>query len=90
MPVHAAVATAATSAANQRWKGKKKQIYQDDPEEAVGLLGDDEARDSEEEVERAGPARHPTHSVCSVVYTTSLDLIPSSDQLCGRIPAGNI
>lgn len=66
MPLQTTVAKTAVSAASQnhqRWKGKKKQGYQDDPEEHEGLLGDDEGHDSEDEVGRAGPARIPTQSV---------------------------
>ena len=68
MPAQTIVTKVAASAANQRWKGKKKQGYQDDLEEQEGLLGDGEGRDSEEEVGRAGPARLPTHEVCSTPY----------------------
>ena len=60
------ITRAAVSTANQnqqRWKGKKKQTYQDDPEEHEGLLGDDRGHGSEDEAERAGPARHPTPKV---------------------------
>ena len=67
MPLQTTATKAAVSVANQnykRWKGKKKQSYQDDPEEQEGLLGDGEGRDSEDEVERAGPARIPTQEVC--------------------------
>jgi hypothetical protein len=66
MPLQATATKAAVSAASQnhqRWKGKKKQSYQDDPEEHEGLLGDDEDRDSEDGVGRAGPARIPTQEV---------------------------
>ena len=59
------VTKAAVSAAKQnhhRWKGKKKQSFQDDPEEQEGLLRD-EVHDSEDEVGRAGPARPPSQEV---------------------------
>ena len=88
MPARATVTKAAASATNQRWKGKKKQTYQDDPGETEGLLGDDEARDSEEEVGRAGPARLPTHEVRSAPDVTQLGLKPSSDRLHGRAARG--
>lgn len=92
MPVQATVTKAAVSVANHRWKGKgkKKQSYQDDPEEAEGLLGDDEARDSEEEVGRAGPARLPTHEVRYIPPIASVHLTPSSDRLRGPVPARNM
>ena len=89
MPAQTIVTKVAASAANQRWKGKKKQGYQDDLEEQEGLLGDAEGRDSEEEVGRAGPARLPAHEVCSNPHTARFHLIPSSDQLHGRVLARN-
>jgi len=64
MPLQATATKAAVSAANhKRWKGKNKQVYQDDPEEHEGLLGGDEDHDSEDEVGRAGPARVPSQEV---------------------------
>ena len=66
MPLQATATKAAVSAANQnhkRSKGKNKQVYQDDPEEHEGLLGDDEDHDSGDEVGRAGPARVPSREV---------------------------
>ncbi|KAF9784605.1 aminophospholipid-transporting P-type ATPase [Thelephora terrestris] len=60
MPAQSSVTKVAASATNQRWKGKKKQVYRDDLEEQEGLLRDGEGHDSEEEVGRAGPARLPT------------------------------
>ena len=90
MPAQTTVTKAAASIASQRWKGKRKQTYQDDPEEAEGLLGDDEAGDSDEGVGRAGPARLPAHEVFSFALLTQFDLIPSSDQLRGRVPARNM
>ena len=68
MPLQANVTMAAVSGAqqnHQRRKGKKKQTYQDDPEEHEGLLADDQGGDSEGEVERPGPARLPAHEVRS-------------------------
>jgi len=69
MTLQTTVTKAAVSVASQnhqRWKGKKKQGYQDDPEEHEGLLGDGEGHDSEDEVGRAGPARIPTREVCRI------------------------
>jgi len=66
MPLQTTATKATVSAArhnHQRWKGKKRQSYQDDPEEQQGLLGDGEGHDSEEEVGRPGPARRSTQEV---------------------------
>ena len=78
MPAQTTITNAAASAASHRWKGKKKQTYQDDPEEQEGLLGDDDARDSEEEVGRAVPARLHTHEVCCNPYITQFCLMTCS------------
>ena len=62
MPLQTTATKVAVSGArqnHQRWKGKKKQTYQDDPEEHEGLLGDDQGHGSEDEVGRPGPARPP-------------------------------
>ena len=69
MPAQTTITKAAVSAASQRWKGKRKQNYKDDPEEHEGLLGDDGGHDSEEEVRGAGPARSPVCEVCSTRRT---------------------
>ena len=66
MPSQTTVTRVAASVArqnHQKWKGKKKQTYQDDPEEHEGLLEDDQGHDSEDEVGRPGPARLPAHDV---------------------------
>ena len=66
MPLQTTATKASVSAArhnHQRWKGKKRQSYQDDPEEHEGLLGDDGGHDSEDEVGRPGPAMHPAQEV---------------------------
>ena len=68
MPSQATATNAAVSAARQnyqRWKGKKKQTYEDDPEEHEGLLEDDRSHDGEDAVGRAGPARLHTQEVRS-------------------------
>ena len=93
MPLQTNVTRAAISGANQnhqRWKGKKKQTYQDDPEEHEGLLGDDQHHDSEDEVGRPGPARLPTHEVWSTPHNAWLWLTSSSDRLRGRLLAGSM
>ena len=69
MPSQATATNAAVSAARQnyqRWKGKKKQTYEDDPEEHEGLLGDDGSHDGEDEVGRAGPGRLHTQEARSI------------------------
>ena len=66
MPLQTTATKATVSAARhnqQRWKGKKRQSYQDDPEEHEGLLGDDHGHDSEEEVGRPSPTRRPAQEV---------------------------
>jgi len=71
MPLQTTATKAAVSAArqnHQRWKGKKKQAYQDDPEEHEGLLADDQGRDSEDEVGRPGPARRPVQEVRPILH----------------------
>ena len=68
MPSQATATNAAVSAARQnyqRWKGKKKQTYQDDPEEHEGLLEDGGGHDGEGEVGRVGPARPHTQEARS-------------------------
>lgn len=88
MPPQATVTRAAAVVTNQRWKGKKKQNYQDDPEEYEGLLRGDEDPDGEEEegVGRAGPAGVPIHEVCPALYAIRCCLTSRSDQIL----AGNM
>jgi len=93
MPLQTIVTKTAASAArqnHQRWKGKKKQTYQDDPEEHEGLLGDDQGHDSEDGAERAGPARLPSQEVRPTSSIACLRLTSSSDQLRCRVLAGNM
>ena len=93
MPLQGNVTRAAVSGAqqnHQRWKGKKKQTYQDDPEEHEGLLRDDQGGDSEGEVERPGPARLPAHEVRLTPCVTRRYLTFSSDLLHGQVLAGNM
>ena len=78
MPAQTTITKPAVSVASHRWKGKNKQTYQDYPEEQEGLLGDDDALDSEEEVEREVPARLLTHEVCCNPYITQYCLITCS------------
>ena len=93
MPLQTTVTKVAVSVGrqnHQRWKGKKKQGYQDDPEEQEGLLGDDEGHYSEDEVGRAGPARIPTQEVRLASSATLSHLTSNSDPLRGRVPIGNM
>ena len=74
MPLQTTATKATVSAARhnqQRWKGKKRQSYQDDPEEHEGLLGDDHGHDSEEEVGRPGPTRRPVRPVPALLDSIS-------------------
>jgi len=85
MPVQTVVTKAAVANHNRkRWKGKKKQTYQDDPEEHEGLLGDDQDHDSEDEVGRAGPARPTAQEARPTSHIALLHLISSSDRFLGR------
>lgn len=93
MPLQTTATKAAVSVArqnHQRWKGKKKQSYQDDPEEHEGLLEDELGHDSEDEVGRPGPARLPTHEVRPTPHISRFSLTSDSGLLRGRVPAENI
>ena len=79
MPLQTTATKASVSAArhnHQRWKGKKRQSYQDDPEEHEGLLGDDGGHDSEDEVGRPGPATHSAQEVRPTPHMFPLSISP--------------
>jgi len=93
MPLQTTATKATVSAArhnHQRWKGKKRQSYQDDPEEHEGLLGDDQGHDSEEEVGRPGPARRPPPEVRPTPNATWFYLTSNSGPLRGRVLVVNM
>ena len=93
MPLQTTATKATVSAArhnHQRWKGKKRQSYQDDPEEQEGLLGGDQGPDSEEEVGRPGPARRSVLEVRPTPHVTWFYLTSSSGPLHGQVPVVNM
>ena len=90
MPVQTAITKIAVANQNQqRWKEKKRQTYQDDPEEHEGLLGEDQEHDNEDEVGRGVlPRRRVQLHILShsISYQAEVDFAVGFWQKeCGRL-----